>query len=326
MKRLIGLAMSLAVVAAAIFAFAPRPLPAFPASSLKPDRLQINGLARAGDRLVAVGERGKILVSDDSGAHWRPADVKPDAGSTLTQVAFADARVGVAVGHDGVIVRTDDGGLHWRQVHIDEAHSDPLLSVWGAPTGEWFALGSFGALLRSHDGGRTWQPSPQTPAADRHLNAMASDARHNLMIVGEAGTVLRSTDGGAQWAAVKSPYAGSLYGVLPLTDGAWVAYGMRGNVLRSEDFGTTWERVELPAAASFFGGAQLADGRIVLVGQGGTVAVSGDGGRHFTTAPGGGAMSLSAVLPMPSAAPGATSSNVLVAGDGGLTPLALPPR
>ncbi|MBA5760704.1 sialidase, partial [Escherichia coli] len=62
--------MSALVLGAALFAFSPRPLPAFPATAIHADRLQINGLAHAGaTRIVAVGERGVILLSDDAGAH-----------------------------------------------------------------------------------------------------------------------------------------------------------------------------------------------------------------------------------------------------------------
>ncbi|MBN3816731.1 sialidase, partial [Paraburkholderia sp. Se-20369] len=101
MKRsLPGLAMSALVLGAALFAFSPRPLPAFPATAIHADRLQINGLAKAGARIVAVGERGVILLSDDDGKHWRPASVTPDQPSTLTQVRFVTPSLGIAVGHD----------------------------------------------------------------------------------------------------------------------------------------------------------------------------------------------------------------------------------
>ena len=38
-------------------------------------RTLLNGLARAGDRLVAVGQRGHALYSDDLGTSWKQADV-----------------------------------------------------------------------------------------------------------------------------------------------------------------------------------------------------------------------------------------------------------
>ncbi|HJV93238.1 MAG TPA: glycosyl hydrolase, partial [Azonexus sp.] len=67
------------------------------------------GAARAGQRIVAVGDYGIVLLSDDQGKTFRQAASVP-ISSTLTAVSFADARNGWAVGHWGAILRTSDGG------------------------------------------------------------------------------------------------------------------------------------------------------------------------------------------------------------------------
>lgn len=72
--------------------------------------------ARAGDRMVAVGERGLIVVSDDRSATWR--QVPSPVSVALTTVRFADALHGVAVGHGGTVLTTGDGGLNWA-VRLD---------------------------------------------------------------------------------------------------------------------------------------------------------------------------------------------------------------
>src|SRR5688572_16714729 len=54
-------------------------------------------VTRAGHRLVAVGERGTVLLSDDAGASWRQARVPVQV--TLTAVRFVDERTGWAAGH-----------------------------------------------------------------------------------------------------------------------------------------------------------------------------------------------------------------------------------
>jgi photosystem II stability/assembly factor-like uncharacterized protein len=66
----------------------------------------------AGDRLVAVGERGHILYSDDLGDSWQQGLVPTT--QMLTSVHFIDARHGWAAGHDGLILVSDDAGEHWR--------------------------------------------------------------------------------------------------------------------------------------------------------------------------------------------------------------------
>jgi photosystem II stability/assembly factor-like uncharacterized protein len=74
-------------------------------------RSLLTGVARAGPRLVAVGQRGHILVSDDAGATWKQASVP--VSSDLTAVFFVNDLKCWAVGHDGVILHTTDGGLTW---------------------------------------------------------------------------------------------------------------------------------------------------------------------------------------------------------------------
>ena len=70
------------------------------------------GVTRAGKRLVAVGEYGDILLSDDEGQSWHQAKKVPTT-VTLTAVDFVDDKTGWAVGHDTVILKTEDGGETW---------------------------------------------------------------------------------------------------------------------------------------------------------------------------------------------------------------------
>jgi photosystem II stability/assembly factor-like uncharacterized protein len=65
----------------------------------------------AGDRLVAVGERGVIILSDDNGKSWRQANVPVSA--TLTAVHFPTEQQGWAVGHAGTILNSTDAGSSW---------------------------------------------------------------------------------------------------------------------------------------------------------------------------------------------------------------------
>ncbi len=69
-------------------------------------------VAAAGERLVAVGERGHILYSEDQGANWTRARVPTSV--MLTRLFFADDSTGWAVGHDGNILLSSDGGVNWE--------------------------------------------------------------------------------------------------------------------------------------------------------------------------------------------------------------------
>jgi photosystem II stability/assembly factor-like uncharacterized protein len=69
-------------------------------------------ITTAGDRLVATGIRGHILLSDDDGKTWRQSQSVP-VRSDLLGVTFISEQEGWAVGHDSVILYTADGGETW---------------------------------------------------------------------------------------------------------------------------------------------------------------------------------------------------------------------
>ncbi|MFU0418243.1 WD40/YVTN/BNR-like repeat-containing protein, partial [Acinetobacter baumannii] len=83
---------------------------------------------RAGKRVVAVGEHGIVLLSDDEGKTYRQARTVP-VSATLSAVSFADEKHGWAVGQWGVILATSDGGETWVKQRMDTAVDQPLFSV-----------------------------------------------------------------------------------------------------------------------------------------------------------------------------------------------------
>ena len=75
----------------------------------------VNGLllevARDGDRLLVVGERGRILWSDDGGQSWTQASVP--VSLAITSVTFAGGGDAWATAHDGYLLHSDDRGATW---------------------------------------------------------------------------------------------------------------------------------------------------------------------------------------------------------------------
>ncbi len=246
-------------------------------------------VARAGDRLVAVGDRGHVLYSDDEGRNWTQAKVP--TRQMLTAIYFIDASHGWAVGHDALILATRDGGQSWTVQYEEREREAPLLDVWFGDTRHGLAVGAYGALLETTDGGQNWEDvSDRLDNEDGfHLNAIAQVGENGLFIVGEMGGIFRSRDRGQSWEALESPYDGSFFGVLGGNDPEVVlAYGLRGHLFRSTDFGDSWQQIRLqngggnPLEAGLADGNRLADGRVVIVGHGGSVLTSADQGRTFT--------------------------------------------
>jgi photosystem II stability/assembly factor-like uncharacterized protein len=239
-------------------------------------------LVRAGERLVAVGERGHVLLSDDRGKSWRQASAVPTR-TTLTALHATDARNLWAVGHGGVILRSADGGDSWRVAHGKADGADVLLAIRVDPDGRGLAVGGFGVALATRDGGATWAGAPLLPgeAGERHLNRIVVSAQGSWLIAAEGGHVLRSSDRGASWTAVKTPYAGSLWSGLALADGTLLVCGMRGNLVTSRDDGRSWTHRAVPEAGSLTALAELPDGRAVLVGADGTLVTAAPGAQSF---------------------------------------------
>jgi len=274
-------------------------------------------VVHAGKRLVAVGDRGHILYSDDQGATWTQAKVP--TRQLLTAVFFVDDKHGWAVGHDAQILASEDGGVTWTKQFEDLKREAPLLDVWFKDVNSGFAVGAYGALLETTDGGKNWADvSDRLDNTDQfHLNAIAAVKDAGLFVVGEQGSMFRSADWGQTWEKLEGPYQGSLFGVIGTAQpNTLLAYGLRGNLFRSTDFGTTWAPIELKAARGMLefglsGATLLDDGSIVIVGNGGSVISSSDNGETFTVFNRPDRISVSAVT-------AAGNGNLILAGQGGV--------
>jgi len=241
-------------------------------------------VARAGERLVAVGEWGHVVLSDDGGSTWRQAQSVPTR-MTLTELTFVDARQGWAVGHDAVVLHTGDGGETWELQFSAPEEEATLLSVWFENADHGIAVGSFGLAIETQDGGRSWNPRTLIEDEDPpHLNHLFAGPEGTLFIAAEFSWVYRSRDGGQSWERSRLPYEGSLWGGMSLDGSGVLVFGMRGHAFRSEDLGESWQAVAMGTDQSLQAATRLAKGGIVIVGLGGVVVTSADGGRTFSSA------------------------------------------
>lgn len=241
--------------------------------------------ARAGSRIVAVGEGGTVALSDDEGKTFRRAGSVP-VQATLTSVFFVDQSHGWAVGHWGVILKTDDGGEHWAVQAQDVASDRPFYSVWFKDALTGVAVGLWSKVLRTVDGGKTWNPvvvgAPEEGAkADRNFFQLFADQSGHLFATAEAGWLLRSEDFGKTWHYIKTGYKGSLWTGIALRDGTLLLGGLRGTVLRSTDQGATWSALLQPISRAVTSFAQAQDGTVYAAGLDGLWLRSEDGQRFI---------------------------------------------
>lgn len=256
-------------------------------------------IARAGAHLVAVGQHGVILRSED-GAQWR--QVESPVGVMLTRVRFTDPLSGWALGYDASILQTVDGGRTWALRHRDtDGHALYDLLFFDPRHG--LAVGAYGSMLSTRDGGASWTAmDPPLAELGMHLNAVIALGDASLLVVGERGLMARSVDQARTWTLIDGPYAGSLFGGMAMGAGAALVHGMRGNVYVADDLAHCppiaadawdpyarstvtdrealaalgWRRLDSPVQESLFGALRLNGQGVLLVGVNGT-ALSWDG-------------------------------------------------
>jgi photosystem II stability/assembly factor-like uncharacterized protein len=278
---------------------------------------QLAAVARVGQRVVAVGVRGRIMTSDDGGQSWRQAKVP--VSTELVAVQFVGPKEGWAVGHGGVVLHTADAGETWEkqldgrqtkelllkhfkpkadagdeaaarmvgviELNYAEGPEQALLGVWFDDANNGFVCGSFGTLLATRDGGKTWESWTERIDVREpvHLNAIRG-VGGEIFIASERGVVYRLDRQAQMFVPHETGYRGSFFGIAGA--GSMVfAYGLRGTVYRSTDMGRSWSQVDVGARASINGATALQDGQMLFVTQDGQALLGEAGSAKFRSLP-----------------------------------------
>lgn len=272
----------------------------------KPGQAVLQAVAVAGTRLIAVGERGIVALSDDAAKTWHQAHRVPTS-VTLTAVRFADSQRGWAVGHGGVILATQDGGEQWTlqadgrhlaalaesaaRTHPDQpalakeaaqlvadGPDKPLLDLHVTDAQHLFVVGAYNLAFESNDGGGSWRAAldRMDNPKSQHLYGLAVRG-HVRMIAGEQGLLMRSRDGGQSFQRLVSPYAGSWFALTASGQNEWIVAGLRGHVFRSTDDGDTWAPLEGAPPTSLVSAVSQTDGTVLLANQAGQLYTTRSG-------------------------------------------------
>ncbi|PSF06844.1 photosystem I reaction center subunit IV [Marinobacter halophilus] len=309
----VGLSMALAAPAA----FALPDILETPArTTLLAPKSLLNDATRAGERIVAVGERGHIIFSDDEAQTWTQSSVP--VALTLNAVDFGSEQHGWAVGHSGVVLHSSDRGENWSlQLTGIEASGLAIESkeeqiaemeerIEQAPEEEKADLEW--ALDDLHFTLENMQADLDVGPVNPFLDVWFEDDSHGF-VVGAYGMILRTQDGGETWKdwapKLDNPQSFHINSITQVTGGALVAVGEAGQIHASVDGGDTWERRESPYTGSLFGVMGTGQvNEVIAFGLRGNMFRSTDLGRSWTVVPNEG---------------GATLNNGAVADDGRIT-------
>jgi len=227
-------------------------------------------------RLIAAGERGHILYSDDNGKSWVQSDVPVIVN--IIAADFVNNSTGWAVGHDGVVLKTTDSGESWvrqfdgfkaneqtlvqrqkrveaLEAELENASEDDVEDLEYMLEEAQFSLEDAQFDL---EGGST-KP---------FLDVWFKDEMRGL-IVGAYGQMFETTDGGETWNNVATrldnPDRFHLNSIVEVQPGSLIVVGEAGLIMRSTDGGASWETLESPYDGSFFGAVSTRQLNGVLV-------------------------------------------------------------
>jgi photosystem II stability/assembly factor-like uncharacterized protein len=247
-----------------------------------------NAIVPAGARLVAVGERGRILLSDDAGGSWAQANVPVSV--TLVTARFATDSVGYAAGNMGVVLKTEDGGLTWRKVLDGVGAASAMLAEAQVLRAAFSAAQNAAADAQAANNGTSTplqnaQFLVSQGPANPILSLLVLNETH-VMAFGAFGLALETRDGGASWAGiaarVRDPQGLHIYAAR-LVGGTLVLAGEQGFVLRGPVDGVL-APVTSPFPGSLFG-LTAAGGTLFGYGVQGTILVSADTGATWRQVP-----------------------------------------
>ena len=285
-----------------------------------PEKVFLDAITTAGSRLVAGGEHGVIIISDNDGVTWRQAAVPVNV--EITAISFASSSQGWAVGHYGVILHTRDAGATWqvqlnglqanqltlaaaqaavasndpspgtplalkRAAHFVSGGADkPLLTIWADTTKDAIVFGAYRLALKTTDGGKTWTDwSLHVGDAYSHNLYDVTAVGGQVYIATETGIILRSSDGGETFQNIATPGNATLFGVLDAGDGGVLVFGVAGQIFLSHDKGKSWKAISIGTSDNLTAAVTLRDGSIVLACENGTLYRSTDHGQSFAPLP-----------------------------------------
>ena len=264
----------------------PLALPARPFAHA-PARLLL-AVASTGPRLLAAGERGIVIYSDDKGAHWTQANVPVSV--TLTGLSFPDQKNGWVVGHDGALLATTDGGLNWQK-RLDGNAINTMMeadakraqdAMHANPKATPAQIEQVGNALQDLLAAAKFGPS-------RPLLAVWFKTARLGWAVGAYGQALRTRDAGTTWESISArmpnPEGLHFNAIAHGADGALLVAGEGGRVYRSFDDGDSWKVLVTGYKGQLYGVTEPEAGALLAFGFGGHAMRSADAGAHWQELP-----------------------------------------
>ena len=256
-------------------------------------------VARAGSRLIAVGEHGIVLLSDDDGQRWRQVPVPVSV--SLTGVSFATNSNVWAVGHSGVVLNSENGGETWTlrlegtqvaKIAVETARAEggtevmkkgrlltaqqlemdgpdkPFFGIHFDDPERGFIVGAYGLILYTTNGGKSWLPWMNHVDNPKSLTIYAIRKIKGIhYLAGEQGLFCRTHNESVEFECMSTPFEGSYFALSAGPQDEVIVAGLLGNAFATADKGDNWKKLKFANGSSIAAISILGDKRIVFGSQ-----------------------------------------------------------
>jgi photosystem II stability/assembly factor-like uncharacterized protein len=256
-------------------------------------------LAKSGTRLLAAGERGIIVYSDDQGETWNQSKVP--VSITITSIYFSTDKHGWAVGHDGVILATKDAGVTWvkqfdgvvanrlieeefvAKLKSKKAHLEkPNLSVQMKEQLN-SEIESLELAVEDIKAGAEFGPS-------RPLFGVWFKNQLEGIVVGSFGQIFATKNGGETWSysgnGLSNPDNFHFNSISMLSDGRLAITAEQGKIWISKDQGLSWELIDTGYEGYIYGVISIPKtSKLIAYGFAGNLFQADLGGKSWKPLP-----------------------------------------
>lgn len=185
-----------------------------------------------GQRVIAAGDGGKILLSEDSGETW--TQLSSPTIRNLWNMQMITEQIGWMVGETGAALKTTDGGYTW----IQQPMPYPNSSYWDVSfvnTNLGYISCPSGIVIKTTNGGGNW--ITQVAGDTRSLWTIYAIDSMKVCAGGFAGKLVYTSNGGNTWIPLWD--YGISYNKITFAD-SLVGIGAGNGSIRTTDGGLTW--------------------------------------------------------------------------------------